>query len=201
MSSSPLFASVAESTVIFGPIDHVGCARASSTVTDSRSASDRFRKGPPEAVSTIESTRARGPALEALEDRGVLAVDGQKQPSSPLPCPEREVAGGDEALLVRERESDAPLERPERRADSGEADDRVEHEVGLVRLRAARRGRRRPGCARRRAARRGRRAASSPTRARRRRAPGSRRSPRAPGDRSSRSRRAALFVSRPRGEG
>ncbi len=56
MSSRPLFASVAESIVIFGPIDHVGCASASSTVTDSSSSADRFRNGPPDAVRTIEST-------------------------------------------------------------------------------------------------------------------------------------------------
>ena len=33
MTSSPLFISVAESIVIFGPIRHVGCCSASSGVT------------------------------------------------------------------------------------------------------------------------------------------------------------------------
>ena len=61
----------------------------------------------------------------------MLAVDGQEQPSSPLPRGDREIAGGDEALLVRERERDAALERPERRAHSREPDDGVQHEVGL----------------------------------------------------------------------
>ncbi len=42
--------------MIFGPMDHVGCARASSTVTDSSSSSDRFLNGPPDAVRTTEST-------------------------------------------------------------------------------------------------------------------------------------------------
>ena len=131
MSSRPLFASVAESTVILGPMDHVGCARASSTVTDSSSSSDRFLNGPPDAVRTTESTVSGGRPVEALEEGRVLAVDGQEQPSSPLPGSDCEVAGGDEALLVRERERDAALERPERRADSREPDDRVQHEVGL----------------------------------------------------------------------
>ena len=63
-------------------------------------------------------------ALEALVERRVLAVDGQQQAPAPLPRRERELAGGDEALLVRERERDAALERPERRADAREADDR-----------------------------------------------------------------------------
>ena len=120
--------------MIFGPIDHVGCASASSTVTDSSSSRDRLRNGPPDAVRTTESTRLRAPALEALEEGRVLAVDREQQPPTPLPRGEREVAGGDEALLVRERERHAALERPERRADPGEADDRVQHEVRLGRL-------------------------------------------------------------------
>ena len=58
MTSRPLFMRVDESTVIFGPIDHVGWARASSTVTCSSSARGRPRKGPPLAVSTMRRTRA-----------------------------------------------------------------------------------------------------------------------------------------------
>ena len=61
----------------------------------------------------------------------MLGVDGQQQASTPLPRRERELAGRDEALLVRERERDAALERPERRADAGEADDRVQDDVRL----------------------------------------------------------------------
>ena len=48
--------SVAESTVIFGPMLQVGCASASDGVTSSSSARLRPRNGPPEAVSTSEST-------------------------------------------------------------------------------------------------------------------------------------------------
>ena len=61
----------------------------------------------------------------------MLAVDREQQASAPLPCGHREVTCGDEALLVRERERDAAFERPQRRADAGEADDRVEDEVRL----------------------------------------------------------------------
>ena len=50
ITSSPLFMSVAESTVIFGPIRHVGWSSASSGVTASSSAAGRSRNGPPEAV-------------------------------------------------------------------------------------------------------------------------------------------------------
>ena len=56
---------------------------------------------------------------------------GSRCASSPLPGFQGEVAGRDEALLVRERERHAPLERPQRRSDTGEAHDRVQDEVGL----------------------------------------------------------------------
>src|SRR4051812_37261837 len=60
ISSRPLLARVAESIVIFGPICHVGCASASARVTPSSCARVRPRNGPPEAVSTIESTVSSG---------------------------------------------------------------------------------------------------------------------------------------------
>ena len=61
----------------------------------------------------------------------MLAVDREEKPFTPLPGGDGEVARGDEALLVRERERDAALERPERSADASEADDRVQHEIWL----------------------------------------------------------------------
>ena len=61
ITSRPLFISVEESTVIFGPMLHVGWARASSTVTSARSALVRPRNGPPLAVRTSLATRG-GPA-------------------------------------------------------------------------------------------------------------------------------------------
>ena len=64
----------------------------------------------------------------------MLAVDRKQEPLSPAPRRDRELAGGDEALLVRERERDPVLERPERRADAGKADDRVEDDVRLAPL-------------------------------------------------------------------
>ena len=74
----------------------------------------------------------RRPSLEALEERGVLAVDREDAPAAAPLRLECELAGGDEALLVREREVDAVLERPERRVDAGEPDDGVEDDVGLA---------------------------------------------------------------------
>ena len=74
------------------------------------------RRGENEGVD-----RLRSATFEALEDRRMLAVDGKQEPSTPLPGREREVAGRDEALLVRERERDTVLERPQGGAYSGEA--------------------------------------------------------------------------------
>jgi hypothetical protein len=42
-----------------------------------------------------------------------------------------QIARGDEALLVREREIDAALQRPHRRGQARETDDGVEDDVGL----------------------------------------------------------------------
>ena len=100
-------------------------------MTSASSSPVRPRNGPPEAVSTSESTLLLACGPPALEGGGVLAVDREQPASSPLLRREREVAGGDEALLVREREVDAALERPERHGQPGEADDRVQDDVRL----------------------------------------------------------------------
>ena len=62
MTSRPLLTSVAELMVMTGPIDHVGCCSASSTVTSARSSRVRPRNGPPDAVSTSRRTSPRDPA-------------------------------------------------------------------------------------------------------------------------------------------
>ena len=120
-----------ESTVIFGPIDQVGCASASSTVTSASSARVRPRNGPPDAVSTTECTARGARPSRHWKSAECSLSTGRSAPAAALPRGERELAGRDEALLVRERERDAALERPERRADAGEADDGVEHDVRL----------------------------------------------------------------------
>ena len=121
--------------MIFGPIAQVGCASASAGVTSSSSARERPRNGPPEAVRTRpdDASRDRVP-------RGTgRAPSARCRPAAAARRRARcaasgELAGGDEALLVRERERDAVLERPERRVDAGEADDRVEDDVRLAAL-------------------------------------------------------------------
>src|SRR5581483_9351667 len=76
----------------------------------------------------------RRPSLKALEERRVLAVDRQDAAAAATLRVERQLARRDEALLVREREVDAVLERPQGRMHTGEPDNCVEDDVGLCAL-------------------------------------------------------------------
>src|SRR5215210_9082298 len=84
------------------------------------------RAGQHERVDLLPRT-----TFEALERGRMLAVDREQQASATLSRLERELAGGDEALLVCERERDSAVERPERRRQAREADDGIQHNVGL----------------------------------------------------------------------
>src|SRR5258708_2879112 len=61
MTSRPLFINVDESTVIFGPMLHVGWASASSIVTWHSSSRVRPRNGPPLAVRMMRRRLERSP--------------------------------------------------------------------------------------------------------------------------------------------
>ncbi len=139
ISSRPLFASVAESIVIFGPMRQVGCASASSGVTPSSSARERPRNGPPEAVRTSPRTVSGSRPSRHWCNAECSLSTGTMVPPPRSRAAERQLACGDEALLVRERQGDAVLERPERRADAREADDGVEHHIRGASLQELRR--------------------------------------------------------------
>ena len=132
ISSRPLFASVAESTVIFGPMFQVGCASASPRRDVfqllARSAAERpAGGGEHEGVDLVGRRGLRGTGTPP-------SARCRRECSRPPPRSlrvERELSGGDEALLVREREIDAALERPQRRGQAGEADHGVEDEIRL----------------------------------------------------------------------
>ena len=129
MTSSPLFISVAESMVIFGPMFHVGCRSASPGVTSASSAADRPRKGPPEAVRISRRTSRRSPPVQALVNRVVLAVDRQDFDGSAPRGLHHQPARHDENLLVGERDSLAGVDRGEHRLEARRARRREQHRV------------------------------------------------------------------------
>src|SRR6185312_281090 len=87
-------------------------------------------KGPAGARQDERVHLLRAPSLEALESRRVLAVHREQETSAPLLRGQRELTRGDEALLVRKCKRDAVLERPERRGQPCEPDNRIQHDIG-----------------------------------------------------------------------
>ena len=134
ISSRPLLARVAESTVIFGPMAQFGCLSASAGVTCASRSGGQSRNAPPLAVSTIRRTPACGMALEALEDRAVLAVHRQEFRAVLPGRGHDELAGEHENFLRGEGEVLARGEGGEGGLEAGGADDGDEHEVGLGQL-------------------------------------------------------------------
>ncbi len=90
MISSPLFIIVAESTVIFGPIDQLGWRGASSTVTSREGLEGTLAEGAAARGEDKPADGRRVLAAEALPERAVLAVDGDD------PRPGRRRPGADE---------------------------------------------------------------------------------------------------------
>ena len=83
-----------------------------------RAAAERAAaRGQDEALGLAELS-AHWKSAECSLSTGISA------PAAALAGGERELAGRDEALLVRERERDAVLERPHRRGQAGEAERR-----------------------------------------------------------------------------
>ena len=151
MTSRPLFISVEESTVIFGPILQVGWASASSTVTAASSAPARPRNGPPLAVS---SSRADLPACgrRPAGTGGGPSARCRPGPARPRAGPRR--GSGHHRARRRSatpcwpgaRRRPAPM-RGQRDPQAGEADHGVEGHVGRAwPPRPAPRGRRPARC-------------------------------------------------------
>ena len=67
--------------------------------------------------------------LEALVGGRMLAVHGQQTAAAAPPSLRRQLSRRHQALLVREREVDTSLERPEGRRQPGETDHRVQDDV------------------------------------------------------------------------
>ncbi len=75
------------------------------------------------------SNLARVPRAKRLSDRRVLGVDGHKLPRASEAGDK--LTADNEALLVRERERLARLERGQRRCKADRPGDAVEHDIGL----------------------------------------------------------------------
>ncbi len=124
--------SVEESTVIFGPMLQVGWVRASPRSTSARSSASRPRNGPPEAVSTMRSTR-RMPS--AARRHWWTAQCSLSTGTSSAPGVSRDGAhhgpGGDQRFLVRQREPSSGTQRRHRHRQAGEADHTVDRDLGL----------------------------------------------------------------------
>ena len=134
MTSSPLFISVLESIVIFGPIAQVGWARAcvDGDVGElgGGSAAERSAAGGEQHPGDLAVDRDR--RAQALVHRAVLAVDRDQLGAGRRPQRLHDRAGGDEALLVGQGEPLALLERGDRDREAGEADHRVDDDVGRL---------------------------------------------------------------------
>ena len=131
MTSRPLFIMVAESIVIFGPIFHVGCARASSIVIASNVSRRRSRNGPARRRED-QAPRLFGPAAaHGLVDRAVLGVDGDQLGSALPGFVEDELSGDDQRLLVGEGEPLSRADRGVRRAQAQRADEPSDDGIGL----------------------------------------------------------------------
>ncbi len=129
---------VDESTVILGPIDHVGWARASAMVTSASSARVRPRNGPPLAVRTMRASRstlpvgADGVGPQALVDGAVLGVDGDDLGPRRAPGHRHHRPAGDEGLLVGQGQPVPGPQGGQGDGEPGEAHHSVDHHVGVA---------------------------------------------------------------------
>ena len=131
MTSSPLFISVDESIVILAPIVQVGCRSASARVTVASSAAVRPRNGPPLAVRMMRPTSVWRPDRRHCQIAECSESTGTISPPPAARALATTGPGRDQALLVGEREPLAGFEAPIVAGKPGEADDRVEHDVGV----------------------------------------------------------------------
>ena len=116
----------------FGPMAHVGWAKASSTRTPTSSSRLRPRNGPPEAVSSSRRTAEREPACETLVQRAVLGVDRQDLGAGGAAGRLHHGCAGNDRLLVGQGQSAAGTKGSQGDRQPGEPDDRVEDHVGQL---------------------------------------------------------------------
>ena len=118
ITSSPLFISVAESMVIFGPIFQVGCRSASSAVTASSDSRASERNGPPDAVRIEPRDFRCRAAVQTLVNGIVLAVHRQHRHAAAAGRIHDDRAGHDQHFLVRERDGLARIDGAQHRVEA-----------------------------------------------------------------------------------
>jgi hypothetical protein len=129
--------------VILGPIDQLGCLSACAGVTAANSAIEKpegaARAGQEELLEDRGGAYGAGgrslpgppgARRDALEQGAVLAVHGQDQRAAAPRRVQDERSAGDHALLVGQGQCRAGVERRHRGAQTGGADDAVEHREG-----------------------------------------------------------------------
>src|SRR3990172_8815096 len=130
MISNPLFISVAESMVIFFPMTHVGCRRASSGVILLKLSRGRLRNGPPEEVRKPLFASVIVPR-QTLEDRRGLTIHRKKPDAMGLDLGHHQFPRHDHDLFGREREILPGLDRCKAWKQAGSADHGGEDDIGL----------------------------------------------------------------------
>ena len=131
ITSRPLFISVAESIVIFGPICQVGCFSASFgghlVETRRRPAAE----GPARRREDQAPQLARPAAVQALVDGVVLAVDRQNRDAAAARRVHDETAGHHQHFLVGEANRLAGVDRREHGLERGRARRRAQHDIDV----------------------------------------------------------------------
>ncbi len=136
---------VAESTEILRPITQFGWAQASSGVTCAervrRARAERAARGGQDDL--VDAPRPGGRILrQRLEDRRMLAVDGQQRRPALAHRAHEQLAADHQRLLVGQQQPLAGARGGQARAKPGRADDGGHH--GIARPRARRSSRWRP---------------------------------------------------------
>ena len=132
ITSNALFISVAESTVIFGPMFQVGWSSASSGVTFARSSGARPRNAPPDAVMMRRDTRSGGsPRRHCQMAFGSLSTGSISAPLAFAAAASRPPAMTTPSLFASATFLPAP-QRGQRRPHAHVADDGVDHEIDVL---------------------------------------------------------------------
>src|SRR6266542_464353 len=130
ITSRALFASVAESTVIFFPIRHVVCRSASVTVAWATRSGVQVLNGPPDAVRMRRASSAGRRPLRHCSTALCSESIGTISPP-PSRAARHELARPHQRLLVRERDALPGAQRGQRGLETRRTHDRVDDDLDV----------------------------------------------------------------------